>query len=101
MREDLVPDVSLGTHFFSELVEANLLYVAIFPQHPQNYLNESFFVGATNRLTEIVPGATQWLETVRVIDAREVAGPHRTVLFTADVERQEARFFLSASPDQR
>jgi hypothetical protein len=32
MREDLVPDVSMGTHFFSELVEADMLYLALFPE---------------------------------------------------------------------
>jgi len=31
MREDLVPDVSLGTHFFNELVEMDILYLALFP----------------------------------------------------------------------
>ena len=32
MREDLVPDVSLGTHFLSELVEMDMLYLALFPK---------------------------------------------------------------------
>ena len=31
MREDLVPDVSLGTHFFNDLVEMDMLYLALFP----------------------------------------------------------------------
>ena len=29
---DVVPDVSLGTHFFNDLVEANMLYVAVHPK---------------------------------------------------------------------
>lgn len=31
MREDLVPDVSLGTHFFNDLVEMDVLYWRSFP----------------------------------------------------------------------
>ena len=31
MRDDLVPDVSLGTHFFNDLVEMDILYLALFP----------------------------------------------------------------------
>jgi pyruvate,water dikinase len=43
MREGLVPDVSLGTHFFSDLVETDILYLAVFPQRQDNRLNEKFF----------------------------------------------------------
>ena len=40
MRENLIPDVSLGTHFLNELVEMNTLYMALFPRQQRNYLNE-------------------------------------------------------------
>jgi len=33
MHEHLVPDVSLGTHLFNELVEADILYFALFHGH--------------------------------------------------------------------
>ena len=56
MRENLIPDVSLGTHFLNELVEMNMLYMALFPQQQRNYLNERFFLEAPNRLLDLVPG---------------------------------------------
>jgi hypothetical protein len=31
MREDLIPDVSLGTHFFNDLVAMDILDPALFP----------------------------------------------------------------------
>ena len=43
MREDLVPDVSLGTHFFNDLVEMDMLYLALFPGREGNGWNEAFF----------------------------------------------------------
>ena len=36
MHDFLTPDVSLGTHFFGELVETNLLYFALTPGTPGN-----------------------------------------------------------------
>ena len=51
MREDLVPDVSLGTHFFNDLVEWDMLYLALFPGKKGNDWNREFFENAPNRLS--------------------------------------------------
>ncbi|MBN2576030.1 MAG: pyruvate, phosphate dikinase [Deltaproteobacteria bacterium] len=67
MHEDLVPDVSLGTHFFNGLIEMEILYVAVFPRG-QDSLNVDYFERAPNRLPEILPAAGRWAEVVRVID---------------------------------
>ncbi|QHI69362.1 PEP/pyruvate-binding domain-containing protein [Tichowtungia aerotolerans] len=74
MHDTLVPDVSLGTHFLNELVELDMLYLALFPDKGQNYLNTAFFEEAPNRLLDLVPSAGKWADTVRVIDAADVAG---------------------------
>jgi hypothetical protein len=94
MRENLIPDVSLGTHFLNELVEMNILYMALFPRQQHNYLNEKFFLTARNRLLDIVPSATRWTDTVRVIDTCDVLPPQRLVLLLADARQQEARIFI-------
>ncbi|NLY01896.1 MAG: pyruvate, phosphate dikinase [Rhodopirellula sp.] len=94
MRENLIPDVSLGTHFLNELVEMNILYMALFPERQQNYLNEQFFLDAPNRLLEIVPGAGPWREMVRVIDTRDVLSANRSVLLLADAGSQEAKVVM-------
>lgn len=74
MHDNLVPDVSLGTHFLNELVEMKMLYLALFPDKGGNFLNKAFFEQAPNRLLEIVPSAGKWKETVFVIDAADVSG---------------------------
>jgi len=74
MREDLIPDVSLGTHFFNELVELDILYLALFPDREGNFLNEEFFEKAPNRLTRLVPSAANWAHVVRVIDTADLDG---------------------------
>jgi hypothetical protein len=68
MHGDLVPDVSLGTHFFSDPVETDILYLALFPQRQDNRLNEAFFDRQPNRLAELLPNAAEWADCVRVID---------------------------------
>ena len=68
MRENLVPDVSLGTHFFNDLVEWNMLYLAIFPGREGNLWNLDFFEQSPNRLADLVPEAARWEHAVRVID---------------------------------
>ena len=68
MHENLVPDVSLGTHFFSELVEADMLYFALFPDQEGNALNPAFLEQAPSRLAELLPDEARWADCVRVLD---------------------------------
>jgi pyruvate, water dikinase len=44
MHGGLVPDVSLGTHFFNDLVEHELLYMACFPGKPGNGFDEEWLM---------------------------------------------------------
>jgi pyruvate, water dikinase len=68
MREDLVPDVSLGTHFFADLVEMDMLYVALFPGREGNSWNHALLEQSPNRLAKLLPEDAQWSHAVRVID---------------------------------
>ena len=68
MNQNLVPDVSLGTHFFSELVESDILYVAIFPKHKNTHINNSFFDDSPNKLPLLLPDSSKWADIVKVID---------------------------------
>jgi pyruvate, water dikinase len=88
MHENLIPDVSLGTHFLNELVEMDMLYLALFPSKGQNYLNTAFFEQAPNRLLDLVPDAEKWADTVRVVDAADAPGG-RSVQIIADALNQK------------
>jgi len=68
MRDDFVPDVSLGTHFLNELIEMDILYMALFPARPENALNKEFFESRPNRLAELLPDEAAWARAIRVID---------------------------------
>ena len=81
----VVPDVSLGTHFFNDLVEANMLYLAVHPTRRGDSLNLKFLAGARNRLAELLPEDAEWAGVVRVIDfpdagRRAASVPERRLL---------------------
>lgn len=86
MHDNLVPDVSLGTHFLNELVEMKMLYLALFPNKGQNFLNKNFFESAPNNLLSLVPSAGKWADTVRVIDAADL--PQKRIGIIADALQQ-------------
>jgi len=65
---DVVPDISLGTHFFNDLVESNILYLAIDPAHKGNNVNEEFFLSQPNALAAVAPEEALWAPVVRVIE---------------------------------
>jgi pyruvate,water dikinase len=94
---NVVPDVSLGTHFFNDLVEANMLYIAVYPGRNGNSLNETFFKRQKNRLGDLVPDEADWTDVVRVIDAP--ATPEgRTVYVNVNCLTQKAICYLAAAP---
>lgn len=93
MHESLVPDVSLGTHFFNDLVEHDMLYVAYFPKKAGNSLDSSWFRSAPSRLLELIPDAEVLAEVVRLIDCRDAG---QLVWLRADAMAQEALLFTRA-----
>jgi hypothetical protein len=90
MHERLIPDVSLGTHFFNDLVEHDMLYVAYFPSKTGNQFDTEWFRTAPNRLLELEPAAAALAEVVHVIDCDATGG---RIWLRADATSQEALIF--------
>lgn len=68
MHEGLTPDISLGTHFFNDMVEVNIVYMALFPDKEHHVLNKEFLMNAKNLLPDILPESKNWADSIRVID---------------------------------
>ncbi len=71
MHEGLVPDVSLGTHFFNDLVEMDIQYCAIYPDQKEHDVNLQLLMQLPNRLLNLLPDAIPWKETVKVVEPHE------------------------------
>lgn len=91
------PEVSLGSHFFDELVEADMLYVAVHAGRPGHRLAEELLRAAPNRLEELSPGDARMASVVRVLDF-PLRGDRRSLWLHADFVRQEAVCYLGARP---
>ena len=92
MRDGLVPDVSLGTHFFNDLVDLDILYCALYPERESSVLDVSWLKGSANELARILPDDAKWSDAVRVIDHSH-ASEDAAFLF-ADNLNQEVILYL-------
>jgi hypothetical protein len=90
---NVIPDVSLGSHFFNDLVEENMLYVALYPAYPGHSLDEGLLRGAPNRLPELLPRDARMSEVVRVVDF-PLEGDGRTLWLNANCVRQDVLCYL-------
>ncbi len=55
-----VPEVSYGTHFFLDLVEAQIIYLPVYPNDPEAEFNGALFRCLPNVLTELLPDAERF-----------------------------------------
>jgi hypothetical protein len=92
-RGNYVPEVSFGTHFFQDLVEASIRYIPIFPGEPGVVWNETFLSEAPNLLASVAPEYAHLASCVRVIDVREATnGLVLRVLMNAETEEALGMF---------
>jgi hypothetical protein len=63
---NLIPELSFGTHFFQDLVEGDIFYVAVFPNEENVLFNRQRLDAMPNLLTELVPQSAKYEDVVRV-----------------------------------
>lgn len=89
-----LPEVSYGTHFFQDLVEAQIIYLPLNPDDPEAEFNSSFFEFSHNALPDLLPDDAEFERVVRLIDVPAVTrGSHAHVV--ADPQAREAICFLA------
>jgi hypothetical protein len=89
MHEGLVPEASLGTHFFNDLVESDMVYCAVHPNKEGHVLNREFFDGSENLLASLLPEDAAYGTAVKVID-----GGRLGVRVCSDVQKQSFTCFI-------
>jgi hypothetical protein len=67
---NLMPELSFGTHFFQDLVETDIFYVALFPGRNGVVFNSDVLAGLPNILTNLMPESAKYQDVVKVHDAR-------------------------------
>jgi hypothetical protein len=92
-RGSYVPDVSFGTHFFQDLVEAEISYLPLYPDDGNIY-NEEFLKDSPNALAEVLPKRADMENVVKVIHVPKVADG-KLLDIISDSEEGEALAFLT------
>ena len=86
-KGNYLPELSFGTHFFQDLVEAEIRYIPLYPDDPGVVFDELFLRRSRNMLPDVLPEYAHLEETVRVIDVkREREGQVLRILMNADLD---------------
>ena len=87
-KGNYVPDLSFGTHFFQDLVEAHINYLALYPDEEGNLFNEAFFRDSPSVFSQLLPEFARLDRAVRVIDVEQVfPGCELKVVMDGDKDR--------------
>ena len=95
-----LPEPSFGTHFFQDLVEASIRYLALYPEERGVIFNEKFLSLSRNLLAELLPDFSHLSSVLKVIDVMEASGG-RMLQVLMNGERDEAVAVLSDSPPEK
>lgn len=87
-KGNYVPDLSFGTHFFQDLVEAQIRYLPLYPDDEEIVFNEKFLTSSSNMMPGMIPDYADLASCLRVVDV------------AAERPGQVMRLFLNADQDE-
>ena len=96
---DGTPEVSYGTHFFQDLVEANIYPLPLYPDEAGTVFDRSFFRNTASRLADLLPDERALQNTVRVIHVPSVTGG-RLLEVVMNSEEEKAIGYVRSYPAQ-
>ena len=92
-KGNYLPDLSFGTHFFQDLVEASIRYLPLYPDDPEVLFARRVFEEAPNLLRQILPAFAHLSKVLRVIEVGQVRkGCVLNLVMSGDENRALAYF---------
>ncbi|MFH1061900.1 MAG: PEP/pyruvate-binding domain-containing protein [Candidatus Omnitrophota bacterium] len=88
--DNLMPELSFGTHFFQDLVETNIFYVALFPGKTNVMFNTKWLAQSKNLFAELIPQSAKYENLIGVYDVSD-----RDLKIMSDVVSQKLVCFSS------
>jgi hypothetical protein len=85
---NLMPELSFGTHFFQDLVETDIFYIALFPGKKGTVFNRQWFGGSDDLLAKLAP---QYIKYEGIICVYDVDG--RNLKIMSDIVSQKVVCF--------
>jgi hypothetical protein len=87
----LMPELSFGTHFFQDLVETKIFYVALFPSKEGVVLNTGKLNEMENEFTNYLPDYGKWESVIQVYDLSKL---DKELWLDADFKNQTTKCFF-------
>ena len=94
IKDGFAPEVSFGTHFFQDLIEADIHYLPLYPDDKDVRYNETFFNQSSNILSQIVPDDAEFEAEIRVIHVPG-ASNGRSLTIAMDGDTDNALAYLT------
>jgi len=70
---NLMPELSFGTHFFQDLVETKIFYVALFPEKKDVIFNIKWLRQLKNIFMELAPDSSKYKDVIEAYDTSSKA----------------------------
>ncbi len=86
---NLMPELSFGTHFFQDLVETNIFYLALFPEKEGVVFNDLAKFDFRNMFNDLVPEFSKYQDIISVYDVG-----NQELRLMSDVLQQQVVCFL-------
>jgi hypothetical protein len=91
------PEPSFGTHFFQDLVEANIYPLGIYLDDTDVQFNRAFFYDTPNQLAMYLPEAEECSDTLRLISVDSFRPSHHLDLVMDDEKGQAVAYLVPDS----
>jgi hypothetical protein len=89
----LPPEPSLGTHFFQDILEAQIYPLAVYLDDPQSSFNRAFFEQSPNHLDEVLQIKEELRGALRLIRVSDFRAGH-TLRIVMDEDKSQAAAYL-------
>lgn len=96
-KSDYMPELSFGTHFFQDLVEAKIRFLPVYPDDENVIFNERYLTRSKNLLGSLFPDYSNYEDVVKVIDVPDSSGGY-TLSIAMNAMLGEALAFLTPHP---
>ena len=91
-----LPEPSFGSHFFQDLIETEIEYLALYPEEAGSIYDEEFLLRSSNELATLLPDFADFSEVVRVIHV-PTARPGHLLRVVMDGESGRALGYLTST----
>jgi hypothetical protein len=83
-KDGFMPELSFGTHFFHDLVETGICFIALFPDNSNCLFNRHWLESIPNELDTLIPNCTKYKSILQVCNFAD-----RPLKLMADIMSQD------------